>query len=57
MAVELNMGMNKFPEVISVDANKRGSAVTLIFGSRVEGQWASLRVPLTLSQWKISNSS
>jgi hypothetical protein len=53
MVVELDAGRaNQFPEVIWVDADKRGDAIVLIFGSRVEGQGAALRVTLTSPQWE-----
>jgi hypothetical protein len=53
MAVELDAGRtNQFPEVIWVDADKRGDAVILVFGTRIEGQGAGLRVSLTLAQWE-----
>jgi len=52
MGVNLDVGNNRFPAVIWVDAEKRGAAVTLIFGSRVEGQGAALRVTLTSGQWE-----
>jgi hypothetical protein len=40
MEVKLDAGSNRFPAVISVDADKRGDAVTLIFNTRIEGQGA-----------------
>jgi hypothetical protein len=52
MGVTLDVGNNRFPAVIWVDADKRGTAVTLIFGSRVEGQGAALRVTLSPAQWE-----
>jgi hypothetical protein len=53
MGVKLDAGSdNRFPAVIWVDANKRGKAVNLIFGTRVEGQGAALRVTLTSPQWE-----
>jgi hypothetical protein len=53
MVVELDAGRaNQFPEVIWVDADRRGDAIILIFGSRVEGQGAALRVTLTSRQWE-----
>ena len=53
MTVELDAGRaNQFPEVIWVDADRRGDAIVLIFGSRVEGQGAALRVTLTSPQWE-----
>jgi hypothetical protein len=35
-----------------MDADKQGEVVNLIFGTRVEGQGAGLRVALTSSQWE-----
>jgi hypothetical protein len=53
MVVELDAGRsNQFPKAIWVDADKRGDAIILIFGSRVEGQGAALRVTLTAPQWE-----
>jgi hypothetical protein len=52
MGVNLDVGNNRFPTVIWVDGDKRGEAVNLIFGSRVEGQGAALRVTLTSPQWE-----
>lgn len=52
MGVTLDVGNNRFPAVIWVDADKRGAAVNLIFGSRVEGQGAALRVTVTSGQWE-----
>jgi hypothetical protein len=52
MTVELNVGKNKFPEVIWVDADKRGDAVDLVFGTRIEGQGAGLWIMLTRPQWE-----
>jgi hypothetical protein len=52
MGVELDMGSSRFPAVIWVDADKRGEAVNLFFGTSVEGQGAALRVTLTSSQWE-----
>jgi hypothetical protein len=53
MVVELDAGRsNQFPTVIWVDADKRGDAIVLIFGSRVEGQGAALRITLTSAQWE-----
>ena len=53
MGVKLDAGSNnRFPAVTWVDANKQGDAVNLIFGTRVEGQGAGLRVTLTSSQWE-----
>ena len=58
MVVELDAGRaNQFPEVIWVDADKRGDAIVLIFGSRVEGQGARSELRLRLPNGKISNSS
>ena len=52
MGVKLDVGYSRFPAVIWVDADKRGETVNLIFGTRVEGQGAGLRVTLTSSQWE-----
>jgi hypothetical protein len=52
MDVKLDARRNRFPAVIWVDADKRGGAVNLIFGTRVEGQGAALRVSLTPPQWE-----
>lgn len=52
MAIELEPGTNQFPELIWVDANKRNGAIDLIFGSRIEGQGAGLRIRLTQAQWE-----
>jgi hypothetical protein len=53
MAVELDAGRtSQFPEVIWVDADRRGNVINLTFGTRIEGQGAGLRVSLTLPQWE-----
>jgi len=52
MAAELDPGSGRFPAVIWVDANKRSDAVDLIFGTRIEGQGAALRIALTFPQWE-----
>jgi hypothetical protein len=52
MVVRLEAGSGRFPAVIWVDANKRGDAVDLIFGTRIEGQGAARRITLTFSQWE-----
>jgi hypothetical protein len=52
MGVTLDVGHNRFPAVIAVDADKRGDAVSLIFMTRIEGQGAALRVTLTSPQWE-----
>ena len=52
MGVTLDVGSSRFPAVIWVDADKRGEAVNLIFGTRVEGQGAALRITLTPPQWE-----
>jgi hypothetical protein len=53
MAVELDAGRtSQFPEVIWVDADRRGDVINLTFGTRIEGQGAGLRVSLTLPQWE-----
>jgi len=46
MGVKLDAGSSRFPAVSSVDANKRGDAVNLIFNTRIEGQRAALRITL-----------
>jgi hypothetical protein len=48
----LEVGSGGFPTVIWVDADKQGEGVNLIFGTRVEGQGAALRVTLTSPQWE-----
>jgi len=52
MGVKLDVGNSRFPAVTWLDADKQGEAVNLIFGTRVEGQGAGLRVTLTSSQWE-----
>ena len=52
MVVKLDVGSNRFPEVISVDADKRSDAVNLMFNTRIEGQGAALRIKLTFPQWE-----
>ena len=52
MGVKLTAGSNRFPAVISVDANKRGDAVNLIFNTRIEGQGAALGITLSFPQWE-----
>jgi hypothetical protein len=52
MGVKLDAGNSRFPAVTWVDADKQGEAVNLIFGSRLEGQGAGLRVTLTSSEWE-----
>ncbi|HEY1474264.1 MAG TPA: hypothetical protein VGF53_09290 [Pseudolabrys sp.] len=53
MELKLDAGREgRFPAVNWVDANKRGNAVDLIFGTRIEGQGAGLRITLTLPQWE-----
>ena len=52
MVVKLDVGSNRFPAVISVDADKRGDAVNLIFNTRIEGQGAALGITLTFPQWE-----
>ena len=52
MGVILDAGSSRFPAVIAVDADKRGDAVDLIFHTRIEGQWAGLRITLTSPQWE-----
>ena len=50
--VNLDPGASRFPTVIAVDANKRSDAVELIFNTRIEGEWAALRITLTVPQWE-----
>jgi hypothetical protein len=52
VGVKLDAGNSRFPAVTWVDADKQGETVNLIFGTRVEGQGAGLRVTLTSSQWE-----
>jgi hypothetical protein len=52
MGVTLDAGSSRFPAVIWVDADKRGDAVNLIFGTRIEGQGAALRIAITSAQWE-----
>jgi hypothetical protein len=52
MLVKLDAVNNRFPVVISVDANKRGDAINLIFNTRVEGQGVALQIMLTHPQWE-----
>ncbi len=52
MGVTLDAGYSRFPSVIWVDADKRGETVDLIFGTRLEGQGAALRVTLIPPQWE-----
>jgi hypothetical protein len=52
MGIKLDAGNNRFPAVISVDANKRGDAVNLVFNTRIEGQGAALQITLTFPQWE-----
>src|SRR5262249_25788795 len=51
MGVRWYAGSSQFPAVIWVDADKRGDAIYLIFGARIEGQGAALRIRLTSPQW------
>ena len=52
MVVKLEGGSSGFPTVIWVDADKRGQAINLTFGSQVEGQGAALQISLTSPQWE-----
>jgi len=52
MGMKLDVGNSRFPAVTWVDADKRREAVNLIFGTRLEGQGAALRIALTSSQWE-----
>jgi hypothetical protein len=52
MGVTLDVGTSRFPVVTWVDADKRRETVNLIFGTRLEGQGAALRIALTSPQWE-----
>jgi hypothetical protein len=52
MAGRLDAGNSRFPEVTWVDVETRGNAVHLIFGTRIEGHWAALRLELAFPQWE-----
>ena len=52
MSTELDPGINRFPEVLWVDADTRGKTVNLKFGTRVEGHGAALKITLTHAQWE-----
>jgi hypothetical protein len=52
MCVKVDAGSSRFAAVISMDADKRGDAVNLIFNTRIEGQGAALRIALTSPQWE-----
>ena len=56
MGVTLDVGTSRFPVVTWVDADKRRETVNFIFGTRLEGQGAALRIALS-PNGKISNSS
>jgi hypothetical protein len=46
-------GIHQFPAVIWVDAmSYEDATVILTFGTRIEGQPASLRIKLTQPQWE-----
>ena len=52
MAIKFDMeGPNIFPTVTFLDAQKEGSGVGLIFGTKVEGQETRALVRLTCKQW------
>jgi hypothetical protein len=52
MGVQFDTECSGIPPVIWVDANKQGDAVNLIFGRRIEGQGAPLRITITSGQWE-----
>jgi hypothetical protein len=52
MGVRWYAGSSQFPAVIWVDVDKRDDAIHLIFGTRIEGQGAALRIRLTSPQWE-----
>jgi len=52
MPAEWEIGTSQFPPVTWVDANKGNDAIDLIFGTRIEGQGANLRIRLTKPQWE-----
>jgi hypothetical protein len=52
MGIEFDVESSRFPAVIWVDANKQGNTVNLIFGRRIEGQGAPLRITITSGQWE-----
>jgi hypothetical protein len=52
MEIKFDAQSSRHPTVNWVDANKRGDAVDLIFGMRIEGQGAPLRITITSGQWE-----
>lgn len=53
MPIELQADtISQFPTIIWVDANEQNDRINLIFGSRIEGQGAAVRITLTRAQWE-----
>jgi hypothetical protein len=52
MSIEWEAGASLFPPVLWVDAIKRGVAIDLIFGTRIEGQGVNLRIRIGREQWE-----
>jgi hypothetical protein len=53
MPLDLQAGtFSRFPTIIWVDANDRNGGINLIFGTRIEGQAASVQITLTRPQWE-----
>jgi hypothetical protein len=53
MPIELEAGKTgQFPTVIWLDADERSAGINLVFGSRIEGQGAALRIKLSRPQWE-----
>jgi len=53
MAIKIdNDGPNVFPTVDFLDVQREGSAVGLIFGTKIEGQSTRVLVRLSPEQWK-----
>ena len=57
MEIKFDAQSSRHPTVNWVDANKRGDAVDLIFGMRIEGQGALSELRSRLANGKISNIS
>ena len=52
MPAEWEIGTSQFRPVTWVDANEGNDAIDLMFGTRIEGQGANLRIRLTKPQWE-----
>jgi hypothetical protein len=52
MSIEWEPGTSLFPPVLWVDAIKNGVAIDLIFGTRIEGEGANLRIRIGREQWE-----